>query len=145
MVGTSGEKFEGQFYTPLELNQVDPRRLVIGGARQVYESFDQGDTIEELEPPLAMNGPGAVAYGAAGNPDMLYVGAGKNVFVRNAPAPAPLVRAEGYPGTKAIAGIAIDPNDPNAAFVIDFANVYRTNDGGATWTKVSGNLASLRP
>ena len=51
VVGTSGEKFEGQFYTPLELNQVDPRRLIIGGARQVYESFDQGDTIEELEPP----------------------------------------------------------------------------------------------
>jgi hypothetical protein len=100
VVGTSGEKFEGQFYTPLELNQVDPRRLIIGGARQVYESFDQGDTIEELEPPVAMNSPEAVAYGAAGNPDLLYVGSGKNVFIRKAPPPAPLVRAPGYRGTK---------------------------------------------
>lgn len=145
VVGTSGEKFEGQFYTPLELNQVDPRRLIIGGARQVYESFDQGDTIEELEPPLAMNGSAAVAYGAAGNPDLLYVGSGKNIFIRNAPPPAPLVRAASYRGTKTIAGIAINPNDPNTAFVIDYSNVYWTGDGGATWTKVSGNLSSFVP
>jgi hypothetical protein len=144
VVGTSGEKFEGQFYTPIELNQVDARRLIIGGARQVYESFDQGDTIEELLPPLAINGAEAVAYGGAGNPDMLYVGAGKDVFVRNAPPPAPLVEAASYPG-KAVAGIAIDPNDPNIAFVIDFANVYRTGDGGATWTKVTGNLSTHNP
>ncbi len=145
VVGTSGEKFEGQFYTPLELNQVDPRRLIIGGARQVYELSDQGDTIEEVEPPLTMNGAEAVAYGGAGNPDMLYIGAGKRVYVRNAPPPAPLVRAASYPGTRAIAGIAIDPNDPNTAFVIDFADVFRTGDGGASWTKVSGNLSSYDP
>jgi hypothetical protein len=144
VVGQSGEKFEGQFYTPMELNQVDPSRLVIGGAGRVYESFDQGDTIEEVEPPLIMNGTEAVAYGAAGNPDMLYVGAGRNIFVRNAPPPAPLVRAASYRG-KSVAGIAVDPNDPNSAFVIDLANVYRTSDGGATWTKVSGNLASYEP
>lgn len=144
VVGQSGEKFEGQFYTPIELNRVDPRRLVIGGAGRVYESFDQGDTIEELEPPLIMNGAEAVAYGGAGNPDMLYVGAGRNVFVRKGPPPAPLVRAAGYRG-KSIVGIATDPNDPNSAFVVDPANVYRTSDGGATWTKVSGNLASYEP
>lgn len=145
VVGTSGERFEGQFYTPLELNQVDPRRLIIGGSRQVYESFDQGDTIEELLPPLAVNGAEAVAYGGAGNADMLYVGVGKNVFVRNAPPPTPLIEAASYPGTKAIAGVAIDPNDPNMAFVIDFANVYRTGDGGATWAKVTGNLSTHDP
>ena len=145
VVGTSGEQFEGQFYTPFELNQADPRRLIIGGARHVYESLDQGDTIDELEPPLAINDNEAVAYGAAGNPDMLYVGAGKNVFVRKTPPPAPLVRAASYPGTRAIAGIAIDPNDPNDAFVIDFASVYWTGDGGDTWAKVSGNLPSLDP
>ncbi len=145
VVGPSGEKFEGQFYTPLELNQVDPRRLIIGGARQVYELSDQGDTIEELEPPLAMNSPETVAYGGAGNPDMLYIGAGKKVFVRSAPPPAPLVRAASYPGTREITGIAIDPRDPNTAFVIDFADVFRTSDGGISWTKVSGNLASYDP
>jgi photosystem II stability/assembly factor-like uncharacterized protein len=144
VVGPSGEKFEGQFYTPIELNQVDAKRLIIGGARQIYESFDQGDTIQELQPPLVINGAETVAYGGAGNPDMLYVGVGKGLYVRSAPPPAPLVRAESYPG-KAITGIAIDPNDPNVAFVMDFANVYRTGDGGATWTKVTGNLATHNP
>ena len=145
VVGPSGEKFEGQFYTPIELNQVDARRLIIGGAHHVYESLDQGDTIEELEPPLVINDAQAVAYGGAGNPDMLYVGASKKVFVRAAPPPAPLVEAESYRGTKAIAGIAIDPADPNVAFVMDFANVYRTGDGGATWTTVTGNLKTHDP
>jgi photosystem II stability/assembly factor-like uncharacterized protein len=144
VVGPSGEPFQAQFYTPLKLNQTDPRRLIIGGERLAYESFDQGDTIQELEPPLKINSANAVAYGAAGNPDMLYVGSGKGLFVRNAPPPAPLIRAESYPG-KAIAGIAIDPNDPNVAFVMDYANVYRTADGGATWTKVTGNLATHNP
>ena len=146
VVGTSGEKFEGQFYTPFELNQVDPKRLIIGGTRQVYESLDQGDTIQELEPPLAVNGTEAMAYGGAGNPDLLYIGAGKNVFSAQTCRPRrPWSEPPSYPGTKAITGIAIDPNDPNVAFVIEFANVYRTGDGGATWTKVTGNLSSLRP
>jgi hypothetical protein len=145
VIGTSGEKFEGQFYTPFELNQADPKRLIVGGTHHVYESMDQGDTIQELDPPLTVNGNEAVAYGAAGNPDLLYVGAGKNLFQRKGPPPAPLARVAGYPGTKPITAIALAPNDANVAFVTEFANVYRTGDGGATWTKITGNLPSFDP
>ena len=145
VVGTSGEKFEGQFYTPLELNQVDPRRLIIGGARQVYELFDQGDTIEELEPPLAMNGSAAVAYGAAGNPDMLYVGSGKNIFIRNAPPPRP------WSGPRVILEPKLSPESPSTLTTRTrlSSSILPTSigpsDGGATWTKVSGNLSSYDP
>jgi photosystem II stability/assembly factor-like uncharacterized protein len=144
VVGSTSEPFEAQFYTPLKLNEVDPRRLIIGGAQLAYESFDQGDTIMALDPPLTINSANSVAYGAAGNPDVLYVGAGNSVFVRHAPPPAPLERAGNYPG-KRVVGIALDPNDPNAAFAIDFSKVYRTTDGGATWTTITGNLKDLDP
>src|SRR6185295_4398522 len=54
---------EVQFTTPLELHRIDPRRLVIGGANFIYESFDRGDTVTSL---------GRVAFSHAlayGNPD----------------------------------------------------------------------------
>src|SRR5262249_10255276 len=69
---------DAQFVTPLELNAINPARLVIGGSNSVYESFNQGNTITEI------NGPGAnrnaMAYGGRSggvdNPDVLYVGSG---------------------------------------------------------------------
>src|SRR5262249_44156248 len=56
-----GAPFQPLFVTPVELNAINPSRLVLGGSNSVYESLDQGNTITEI------NGPGAnsnaVAYG----------------------------------------------------------------------------------
>ena len=59
----------------MELNAINPTRMVIGGSNVVYESLDQGGTITQI------NGPGdirfAMAYGGRSggvdNPDVLYV------------------------------------------------------------------------
>lgn len=140
-----GNDLVPQFYTPIRLNNVNPNRLVIGGANSVYESFDQGNTITEIGVGIRVNDLSSdpVAYGGTGNPDMLYVGSGTRVFVRNAASPAVLARSATYPGTSNIVDIAIDPGAPNSAFVVDDANVFRTPDGGMTWTNITGNLGTL--
>jgi hypothetical protein len=140
-----GNPIAAQFYTPIELNNINPNRLIIGANNSVYESLDQGNTVTEIGAGIQVNdlGNDPIAYGAAGNVDMLYIGSGAQVFIRNAAAPAALTAAATYPGTAAIVDIAIDPSAPNTAFVADGANVFQTADGGTTWNNVTGNLAAL--
>jgi len=82
-----------QFKTPIKLNAIDPRRLVIGGGNNTWESFDQGDNVDEVGANIGVNRPHAIAYGGrrdgVDNPDVLYVGDGAQVFVRTAAAVAP--------------------------------------------------------
>lgn len=136
-----------QFVTPVVVNGVDATRLVIGAANSVYESFDQGDTIRQVLPAVPASGSGIdpLAYGAAGNPDILYVGATDRVFVRTAAAPAPLAQSLTFPTGQTVTDIVIDPADANTAFASTVASVYRTTDAGATWTNVTGNLPALVP
>ncbi|HBL27723.1 MAG TPA: RTX toxin [Acidobacteria bacterium] len=144
-----GPAFSGQFTTPVEVNAVAPTRLVFGGANGVYESFDQGDTIRHISP-VVINGSGvdAVSYGGLGNPDLLWVGAGDRLFRRTAPHPALLTQVLTYPGTgtgRTVRDIVIDPDDAGAVYLTNLTQVYRTVDGGTTWTDVSGNLPSFQP
>ena len=135
------------FITPIQLNTVTPTRLIIGSSNSVYESLDQGDTITEIGSGVRANegGRDTIAYGAAGNPDVLYVGAGTQIFVRTAAHPAALTASATYPGTGFVAGIAIDPNDPQTAYVADTTNVYLTRNAGVSWTNITGNLGTLNP
>ena len=141
-----GNPLSPQFYTPMKLNAVDPSRLVLGGINAVYESFSRGDTITEIGRSITVNdflGFEAIAYGGrrAGqdNPDVLYVGSGLNVYVRTSAAPAPLVRSAAYRGDSVV-DIALDPDDWMTAYVLDSNQVFVTNDAGAAWNDVTGNL-----
>lgn len=157
-----GNPVVGQFATPIELNNVDPTRLIIGGGSwwraadatwvigSVYESLDQGDNVTEIGPGIVVNSQGRdpIAYGAVGNPDMLYVGSGDDVFVRTAAAPAALNSSATYPGigtNRNVVDIAIDPDDPPTAYVADRDHVYQTTDAGATWTDITGDLQAQDP
>jgi hypothetical protein len=139
-----------QFITPVVVNEADGNRIVIGASNGIYESFDQGDTITRVPPGTGVTGTGVdpLAYGAADNPNALYVGLTDRVFIRPAAPPAPLVQSLTFPGTGTgltVTDIAIDPDDGDTAFVSNTTSVYRTTDGGATWTNVTGNLQTLVP
>jgi hypothetical protein len=124
---------------------VDPTRLIIGGANSVYESIDQGGTIAEIGRGVVVNGsgPNPIAYGAKGNPDILYVGFGTQVWVRTAASPAALAPSA-YSGGVVI-GIAIDPNQAQTAYATDPDKVYQTTDAGQHWTDLSPSLTALNP
>jgi photosystem II stability/assembly factor-like uncharacterized protein len=131
------------FTAPVELNNADGHRLILGASNGAYESLDQGDTIRLVQPPLSVS---AVAYGGAGNPDILYVGSLSDVWVRTAAFPAPLVRSATYPGSgsgRPVFAVVLDPRRPTTAFVVDPFTVYQTTDAGATWTDITGNLLAL--
>ena len=135
-----------QFYTPIKVNTIDPMRLIIGGANSVYESFDRGDTLNEIGPGIVVNASlsNPIAYGAKGNPDMLYIGSGNQVFVRKGPSPASLRRCPTYSGD-IVSGIAINPSESLTAVVLSSTAVYLTIDGGDAWLPITGNLLSLSP
>lgn len=145
----AGNPIAPLFTTPIEINNVNPARLIIGAGNSVYESLDQGDTVTEVLTAtggrVVVNAAGndPIAYGGAGNANMLYVGSGARVFLRTAAAPAAIAASATYPGTGNVVDIAIDPAGPNTAFVADAANVFFTADAGATWTDVTGNFPTL--
>jgi hypothetical protein len=139
-------KFDPQFYTPVELNAVAPFRLIIACSNAVYESTDQGDTIVEIGPGIVVNDSGPIAYGGTGNADILYVGSRNKLYVREKPYPEPLAEtAKGFPGGDVV-GIALDPDHPRVAYIIDDQlGVYRTPDAGATWEPITGNIEAFSP
>src|SRR5262249_22944127 len=129
-----------------KLNEVAPRRLVFGAKNSVYESLDQGDTIREIGGGISANGtgPNPIAYGAKGNPDILYVGSGNQVFVRLKAYPDTLRASVSYSGDT-VFGVAIDPNNGEIAYVVSPKGVYQTKNAGSTWVEVTGNFGALNP
>ena len=136
-----------QFVTPVVVNAVNGARILIGAANGVYESFDRGDTITRVLPGISVNGSGIdpLAYGAAGNADIIYAGSADRVYIRTGPPPANLVQSATFPAGATVTDIIIDPDDANTAFVSTVNAVYRTTNAGASWTNVSGNLLLLNP
>jgi uncharacterized repeat protein (TIGR01451 family) len=127
------------------LNAIDPTRLVLGGSNSVYESFNQGDTITEIDGPGANRG--AIAYGGRSggvdNLDVLYVGSGSAVFLRTTVGAALAPTAALPAGAGAVRDIALDPDEWRSAYAVDNNQVFRTTDAGASWTDITGNLAEF--
>ena len=145
IVVNGGDMLVRDFITPLELNAIDPRRLVIGGFNAVYESFDQGETITQIN---GANEIKAMAYGGrsggADNKDVLYVGSGSAVFLRTTAGAdleptAALLPPDAIDVTD-VRDIALDPRDWRIAYVVDSNHVFRTTNAGESWTDISGNL-----
>ena len=150
-----GAAIQPQFYTPVVVNNANGNRLIIGAQNSVYESLDSGQTVTEIGVGIQANSSlqgEAIAYGAADNANMLYVGGdlgavgpGAQVFVRNGAHPASLLTASAaYPGA-AVVDVAIDPNESQTAYVIDQGNVFQTQDGGTNWANITGNLNTFNP
>ncbi len=133
---------EARFITPLGVNSVDPTRMVIGAENGVFESFDGLDSVILISDELvnAKNSGNYFAYGAVGNPDALYYGVEDKVMVRTAAPPFAPASSDPDPGFDTISGVAIDPDDGRHAFAVDGDQVFRTANGGASWTDVTGNL-----
>ena len=121
------------------------------GTSNIYESLDNGDTLNNLGAAGAVVGNGSrtgslpLAYGSRLNgtafPDVFYVGAG-NTIVHRVTAGGALTTLT-YPGG-IVRGIVMDPQNYRRVFVLDSVNkVYGSADEGGTWTDLTGNLGAL--
>jgi Big-like domain-containing protein len=145
-----GPPLQPSFVTPVELNAIDPRRLILGGSNFFYESFNQGDTITQINGPFTAQLQNAVAYGGrsggADNQDVLYVGSVNRVFLRTTAGGALVPTAAlpvGAGGAGTVRDVVLDPDDWRSAYVVDSNQVFQTTDAGVTWTDITGNLPGL--
>src|SRR5262245_27173196 len=142
-----------QFVTPVELNAINPTRLVIGRLGSVFESFDQGNTITRIDCPGIVS---AITYGGRSdgvdNPDVLYVGARVDtptdlypatVFLRTTAGGALEPTAKLPAGGCELRDVVMDPDDWRRAYGVVDHQVIRTTDAGANWTHITGNLPSF--
>jgi hypothetical protein len=133
---------DAQFVTPIEVNVANSGRLLIGGLNTLYEINNAGAATPTL---TTIGAPGAnrnaMAYGATGAPDVAYVGRNNQVFRRDG---AVFVATTALPaGAATITDVALDRANPSRVFAIDDNQVFRSNDAGATWTDVTGNLGAI--
>lgn len=141
----TGNRLTGfSFVAPIKLNAQDGTRMIISATGGIFESLDEGATVTNVSATAANSfGSDVIAYGAADNVDILYVGAGASVLVRNAAAPDAL-DASAYAGG-VVEGLTIDPDNSQAAYAIDNNSVFQTTNEGANWIDITGNLLTLNP
>jgi photosystem II stability/assembly factor-like uncharacterized protein len=67
--------------------------------------------------------------------------------MRTGPHPAPLTEVLSYPRTagRTIRDIVIDPDNAGAIYLTNTTQVFKTLDGGTTWTDISGNIQTFAP
>lgn len=149
------------FLVPYAVNAVDSNRLIIATTNFLYESRDRGDTLTALggvqngAPTGSLNGITALAYGGKVNgavaPDVVYVGTTeRKIYLRSQAAtpgitnglPTGFSLLTAYKGAVPRA-IALDPDNWKTTYVVDAqGKVWRTIDGGGSFTEITGNLAT---
>lgn len=129
-----------QFYTPLSVNHASATRLIIGASNGVYESLDRGDSIDRIST-ARINGFNGdpVVYGVDGNAGFLYFGAGTGLHLRPSDAGA-LEQIATLPAT--VVDVSVDITAPEQMFAITQTSVHYSNNGGSSFSLVTGNLVS---
>ncbi|GMU45088.1 MAG: hypothetical protein IT479_02450 [Xanthomonadales bacterium] len=131
-----------QFVTPVEINRMDPARLMVGGSSQIFISTNATSAAPTYSLQVA---PGAnrnaMVYGAFGNTDAAYVGKGSQVYRRSGNT---FVATTVLPaGANTITDVTMDPENAARVWAIDDNQVFRSINSGTTWVDVTGNLPSI--
>ena len=135
---------DAQFTTPLAVNALQPKRMLIGGTASLYETLDFGYTISKIAT-IGVSSR-AIVYGGRrngiDNPDVLYVGFSNRVYARTTTGGAVAATTVLPAGAGILKDIVINPTDWMNVFAIDDNQVFATADGGATWSDITGGLLS---
>jgi photosystem II stability/assembly factor-like uncharacterized protein len=131
-------------YAPFAVDPANGDRVVFGGGR-VWETTSGGDSWTAISP--AFNFLSAVAI-APSDGNTIYAGKGASIFVTTNHG-ASWTQHDLPTSGLGINDIQVDPDNSQIAYAVPagfFNNlgtahhVYRTTDGGNTWTDISGNL-----
>lgn len=144
-----GSEFQPQFVTPVELNNVDQRRLIIGGINGVFESFNQGDNLSQV--PSSAYGSEfftftrSLVYGHPDNPDLIVAAVNdtntraSDILIRDnltqqlAFTETPLPYGQ-------VRDVTVDSQDQSRIYVLADQAVFVTEDSGRSWRDITGNL-----
>ena len=141
----NGAALATRFVTPIATDSVAGNRLLIAGQNSLYESLNRGTGITEVGVGLVVNNGNTLVYGGtaggAANPDFVLIGVGNQIERRVAAGNNFAVLAA-YPGSF-VNAIVVDPTNDNSIFVTDNQNrVWQSNNGGAAWVNITGNLTA---
>lgn len=156
LLADANSKETANFVAPFLLDPNTAGRLLAGGA-SLWRSGDVGTPNRCCEGPRweRIKGPAASLISAValgpGNSDLIWVGHNNgDLFVtENGTAPLPAwrqVRASGQAGwpARACTRVVVDPNNPRVVYVAfaDYGavNLWKTADGGSSWSPVSRGL-----
>jgi subtilisin-like proprotein convertase family protein len=133
-----------QFYTPITVNRVNGLRLLFGANNGVYESLDQGSTVDRIST-VRVNGFAGdpLEYGVAGNAELVYLASGAGVYLRTTAGGA--LNLVNTIGTATIVDVAVDPAQPARLFALQGSVVSFSDNSGATFANVTGNLGTFSP
>jgi photosystem II stability/assembly factor-like uncharacterized protein len=136
------------FYPPYVMDPSNSSRLVLGTNR-VYETTNRADAWTSISAPdtngwVGKDNIDSLAI-APSDGNTIYASAARNLFVTNDDGKSWYQRS--ISGAPHIADIQVDPTNSQIAYAVcdRFApsRVFRTTDGGVTWTDISGNLPNL--
>ena len=137
---------DGQFITPLEVNNVDPTLILVGGSKHIYMSSNQGTTLTAIDNASVNSGSSGatMVYGGhqngVANPDLIYAASGANVLTETTAGGGFTSTA---PGGGTIVGVTDNPNNWATVFAIDNNHVFELTNAGGTWVDVTQNLTSI--
>ncbi|MEO8460707.1 MAG: hypothetical protein ABI451_09275, partial [Dokdonella sp.] len=126
-----------QFYTPLAVNRVNGRRLLFGADNGVYESLDQGATVNRIST-LKVNAfdGDPLEYGVPSDPDLIFLGSGDNVALRLGTATAGsgenvhlglgagTLNILSSTSATSVVDVAVDAAQPSRLFVLKSSTVF---------------------
>lgn len=139
----------GNWITPIVIDPVT-HTTVYTAYRNVYKSTDEGSTWSQISPALVSWDNLKSLSVAPSNNRVIYTGTYLKIFKSSNAGTSWKDISAGLPigDTVALTSICVHPNNPNWAWItfasfIDSQKVYKTTDGGATWTNVSGTLPNV--
>ncbi len=135
---------EGSASYPIAVGEQDPSFLIFAHSDRVYRSRDRGDSWQEV-----WRLPGSWIVSTAIHPTLpgraFAVGLYEGVFVSDDYGESWLPSNAGIPAGVTFETVHFDPNDPALIFLMTREGLYRSRNGGGSWSRVlppSSNLAA---
>jgi photosystem II stability/assembly factor-like uncharacterized protein len=126
-------------------------KWIYAGTDKVYQSTDQGTTWVDVSGPLTGIGRFTVLKGAQSNPRVIYAGSGTKLYRTRTRGGIGMWTdiTAGLPvASNFLTDVAISDINPDIAYAtfsgyVAGKKVYRTLNGGSTWTNYSGTLPNM--
>ncbi|CAM2005342.1 BACON domain-containing protein [Acanthopleuribacter pedis] len=146
----SGISDSGQFINPFVMDPNDPDRLWTSGGELWRTDDAAGSWTQASNDTTGLPSTGSAIAVAPGNSDLVLAGT-DNGYIRRTTsattATSSTTWTETRPNSGYVSSVAFDPQDADIAYctysTFGVDHVYRSTDGGASWTSIDNNLPDI--